>query len=326
MTKQELEVKLSDFISYYVSSQHEYKEESCRIIESQLFSLLNHYDDKLSLRDNIINKLKRIKSRNYFYNSKALFVEFLSFIKADCDISDIRYESKYILSFAQLNEKIKIAERDRVWEQYDNASKNNNNFMKNKFVMAKIFIYLTWIGLNREMIAEMQRDDYNKDSRIITVCNKQFDLDNILYQEDNQADIIDKELSLNIASKHMTNIDGFIDYDARWIEQNKGKTFKFTGKLLKCYCNNIIRTSRGSSKYLNTKVAYVATACIHDVGLVYKSGIMYRLYLTEKIYNMPIDQKSLPKILEDLNCSHLNVNHLLTEYNEEYKKLKHFEL
>lgn len=314
MTKQELETKLSEFMDYYISSHFEYNDESFGATKRRMYSLLSQYDEKIALKDNMVDKLEQIQSRQYFDRCKTIYMEFIEFLGVDCDLSDVKYKPKYILSFAQLNETIKMAECDKIWLQFGSHKPETAN----RFVMAKLFAYLLWIGLDHNMICELKRTDYNLENRIINVCDSQFDLDSFFYQEDNQSDIINNELCLNIASKQMINTNGFIDYDTRY----KNGRHIVEGKVLKSFSEKVIRSSSGSSKSLNLKVGQTVNSCFYNTNLIYKSGVLYRLYLAEKVYSTHINNNTLPTLLQQFNCSYTGYDNLLSEYNNIYRKLK----
>lgn len=315
MTKQELEAKLSEFMDYYVSSHFEYNDNSFETIKHRMYSLLSQYDDKITLKDNMINKLEKIQSKQYFDICKALYMEFLKFINTDYDLSGIKYKPKYVLSFAQLNETIKIAERDKIWGQLDSKVQAET---ANRFVMAKLFAYLLWVGLDHNMIYELKRADYDLSNKVINVCDNQFDLDSIFYQEDNQSNIISDELIANILSKETVNINGFIDYDTRYINSGYPKC----GKIRESCSEKVIRSSSGGSKNLNLKVGRAVNLCFYNTNIIYKSGVLYRLFLAEKVYNTHINNDTLPDLLRQFNCSYTSYDNLLAEYKNIYRKLK----
>lgn len=293
-TKENIQKSIKDFLNNWEQEHSFYSERSIYEYKTRFTSLINNYNDSLSLKENMVGRLSVIKASIYFYHIKEAYSEWLKYSKINCDISDIRFTPKFI-NFRQLQNNIEMTEKEQLWR---NVGFRSGSY----FTVAKLYAYLLWIGLSKEEINNLRKRDYDIQNRVLTVGNDFVDLNKIYYQDNNCANIVHKELVKNITAVKLQNTDGLVEYIYGEGDIN--------------YSDHLLRTSTLSThgKTIVNKVSDAASVCISPVKIIYKSGLYHRLYIWSLVKEKPINYSTLDSALEEVRSCLTSKTHIHKEY------------
>ncbi len=294
---QQIENYINEYIHLISNNLTEYR---VNVAKQKLINSLCNQEHNMV--ENIAKSLQSASDYQYYRELKLLFQNFLNYCNVDYDVSQIPYVCKYI-SFEQLQYHI---EKNHIWKNRQDA---------NNFLMAKLFAYLLWVGLDKETIAELKRLDYNVARSEICTKDKTYCLNDPIYKE--STIYIKNELALNVQSQYLkVYSDGKKDYSIR---QPNDMSQIDDYKLVIDENESIIR-SRSTGNNLCRKIQTVVTHYIYNANQIYKSGMFYKLFKLQRDYGININSINISKIAHDRLGYNYNSNYNL--YNEfaQYKR------
>lgn len=277
ITKIELETKAKDYVNAL-----DVIDATKETTWGTLRAFINQYDEQEPLEVNVIDFLKKFTTISSFGNAKIKLKNFFKAAHLDLSIDDLGIEFVPVyITFEDIKSKFAKIENNKLWL--------SDNILAKQYQMLKMYVYLLWIGVPKDHIFDLKRQDYDITDRILTDNGKQFFLKSIYYTD--VSDMLHEELQKNIKSYSFIIVDKLSVYcivpDYKPTDSDMQKTLI---NLQNCkYASPSYFLDRLTKKYIYTS------------NVITRSGVMQRIYTWEKVNNTPAIPSIMSTVMNEAN-------------------------